>query len=464
MKVGYNNSKIIVLTDEEETDPTQEFNALGNTIASIIKDSPPRFTLGIYGEWGTGKSTLMKLIENKLKTNDNSRDQKILHIWFNAWKFEREEQFAAIALLKTIAYKMTGQDKLDSLSKTIRKSLKILGKDLLQKIATGALLNEKGVEAAENSLNRNMEFLEKIDGLDKDTIYFDGLESIRIKIEEIRRANPEFRLVVYIDDLDRCSPKMALEVLESIKVFLDMEGFVYVIGVSHTTVSKLISQAYKDTGIDGVEYIKKIIQIPIKLPEWSQEDAKIILNQKIIPKLSSKYQKIFSEGNAQTLISELEQNPRRIKRLVNNLMIAHETFSLEKDNELDLTALFLFSILKKRWPLVFQYYVKSSDNFKNLVIDCDDICRADHFKEYEDALKFNPSEQADQIKTRWEVALKQYDLRSNLAHILELDREGVHFIDSYGEKLNEIKDWNLYGLAIDIIEEVDSQHIPKIPL
>ena len=62
------------------------------------------------------------------------------------------------------------------------------------------------------------------------------------------------------------SKKKTLEVLESIKVFLGMEGFMYVIGLSHDIVTKLIDIDYKESGVKGEQYIKKIIQIPITLP------------------------------------------------------------------------------------------------------------------------------------------------------------------------------------------------------
>ena len=62
---------------------------------------------------------------------------------------------------------------------------------------------------------------------------------------------------------NRCSPKKTLEILESIKVFLGMDGFIYVIGMSHDIVSKLIEIEYDKSGVKGEQYIKKIIQIPI---------------------------------------------------------------------------------------------------------------------------------------------------------------------------------------------------------
>ena len=60
-----------ILIDEYDKSPTFEFESLANTIANIIKTSHPRFTTGIYGEWGTGKTTLMKAIQKSLEDNNS---------------------------------------------------------------------------------------------------------------------------------------------------------------------------------------------------------------------------------------------------------------------------------------------------------------------------------------------------------------------------------------------------------
>ena len=145
-----------------------------------------------------------------------------------------------------------------------------MGKDIVRKLAL-QVITEKGIDEFKDNFLEKQKFLNDIE---KDTIYFDGLNAITKKMTEIRakRGGKNYRIVVFVDDLDRCSPKKALEVLESIKVFLDIEGFIYVLGISHKTIDRLITKAYKETGIIGSEYIKKIIQIPIKLPSWESVD------------------------------------------------------------------------------------------------------------------------------------------------------------------------------------------------
>ena len=70
--------KPTILIDEYEIHPTKEFESIGQTIANMIKYSHPRFTTGIYGEWGTGKTTLMRSIEKSLQNDEDKSQQKVL--------------------------------------------------------------------------------------------------------------------------------------------------------------------------------------------------------------------------------------------------------------------------------------------------------------------------------------------------------------------------------------------------
>jgi predicted KAP-like P-loop ATPase len=126
--------KAKILTDDVEPLPILDFEKYSYTIVQLIKDSDPRFSIGIYGEWGTGKTTLMKSIENKI-TNGND----IMTVWFNAWRFEREDQFAIVSLMKTIAYKMSGHPRYKKIKPLFWKGMATIGKGL----ATKYILPEK---------------------------------------------------------------------------------------------------------------------------------------------------------------------------------------------------------------------------------------------------------------------------------------------------------------------------------
>lgn len=342
-----------ILVDEFSSEPINNYEKLSDTLVTIIKNSQPHFTIGIYGEWGTGKTTMMRLVEKKLSDGNDQNKAKILPIWFNAWRYEREEQFATIAMMKTIAYAMTDHQKFESVSKIMKKGLRVLGHDVLRQLAL-QIMTEKGINEFESNFTEKAQFLNRIE---RDTIYFDGLHAISKQMEEIRRApqNKGYRIVVFVDDLDRCSPKKALEVLESIKVFLDIEGLIYVLGISHKTINQLITYAYKKVGVEGSEYIKKIIQIPIKLPLWEDTDLSKLISEKLTVNLKPEYAKLLSQ-NAETIAKVVENNPRQLKRFINSLIIVYETYS-SKEDTLELEKLFISLLIQKRMPKFFLMYV-----------------------------------------------------------------------------------------------------------
>lgn len=95
--------KGLIITDNFSQDPILDFKSYSNAIVKIIECSYPNFTIGIFGEWGTGKTTLMKNVFNELEHNKNNSIFPIFPVWFNAWRYERENEFALFPMLQTIA-------------------------------------------------------------------------------------------------------------------------------------------------------------------------------------------------------------------------------------------------------------------------------------------------------------------------------------------------------------------------
>ena len=442
-----------ILIDDVEEAPTHDFISLSKTISNLIRNSIPHFTIGIYGEWGTGKTTLMKSIESNLQNTESyTNDKKILTMWFNAWKYEREDSLATVSLLKTVGYSMAGHPRFDTLSKTIFRGLTIVSKDMMEHIAMEVVSKQNS--ANDEEIDQKMDYLNK---MYRDSVYCEGLDKIKQEMHAIRNEDPECRVVIFIDDLDRCSPAKALEILESIKLFLDIEGFVFVIGLSHKTVTQLISHEYKATGIRGEDYIKKIIQIPIRIPSWSKDSIIDLITNSIAPKLNSDYTKFLCQ-NSVMVARVVDYNPRQLKRFINNVIVAFETFASKKDSpEIQFNEIFLFKILKSEWPEFYTEFIHNKD-FREIVRWM--ITKPRDLRKYFKYIKTFTEEHPTERKNRRISLLHPLSARTNgriadtqIDILSDFDNDTWIFLDNVKDVLYGIEDWKVVDNVMDVVEE-----------
>ncbi|MFN2434972.1 MAG: pentapeptide repeat-containing protein, partial [Nitrososphaeraceae archaeon] len=290
--------------------------------------------------------------------------------------------------------------------------------------------------------------------LDRDTVYFDGFEEIKKEIKNLRLNNPAFRIIVFVDDLDKCSPKKALEILELIRVFHDIEGFVYIIGISHDMSIKLSNIENNETSRDGEHYIKKLIQVPITLPKWSNQDI-VNLVKDLVKKgmIHDKFKEVVDK-NIELISVAIDNNPREIKRFLNNFFVAHEIFSGKKNFEakelifsgkknFEAKELLLIQAIHLRWNKFYNILLKSDESFfKGLdkYLKMDDETRTKSLDLYE--------EKKDEGDMKvWKV-LRDFKTDSDL----------WNFMVQNSDILRNVRDWNIYRRAIEMAVEPTNIH------
>ncbi len=577
-----------VLTDEAEDHPVLGFEQYAECLVDIIKDTNPRFSIGIYGEWGTGKTTLMKLIENNLNsfvkehtfnwqdliekkdagdrfksflkdsynvdwidnsesTNENDKtlrfkdmnktrtndakgsyDDKSIHslildlndkknrasltidgnfvrdfvvkkeknalvlhleqseiltVWFNAWRYEREDQFAIIALVKTIGFAMSKHPIYKELKPILLNAVKIIGKGFLSDVAS-KYIGEKGVEEFKTKLLPKMEFLSE---LDKDTIYFDAINRIENEMHRILKENPSTRVVVFIDDLDRCSPKKALEVFESVKVFLDIDGFIFIMGLSHETIAKLIEAEYKTTEIIGEEYIRKIIQIPFLLPNWNQSDTTDIIsnllnrsrNYETRSQLDETYSEIIKD-NLELISSVVEPVPREVKRFLNSFIISHKLYSNMpvggKKEEIKPKELLLVQAIKFRWYDFYKIF-SSDKKFRDRIHDLVGYYKSvpirfingkeevsEEIRAIEERINNTPKNDGYEDRVRVDKDTLR-DIRSFTREyktaFTKVDTQLWWLLKEEEETIFKIQNWEIYRRATEISKDIPTLQVRK---
>jgi predicted KAP-like P-loop ATPase len=249
---------------------------------------------------------------------------------------------------------------------------------------------------------------------------------LKLSYDKIRNKDAAKRIVVFIDDLDRCSPLKTLEVFESIKVFLGIVGIIYVIGLSHETVSKLISLQYGASGITGEQYVKKMIQIPISLPKWNSYDIVALIQNLIKKGITAKYKEIIADNKY--LISEaVENNPREVKRFINNFIVSYEIFSKHKN--INPTELLVVQTLILRWSNFFYELLASGQPL---------------LKEAKKYFNMNQIQREIELQS---TSAERNECQVSLRH-LNLEENAWDFIKNHEKIIFGITNWELYRRAV----------------
>lgn len=285
------NMKNRMWKDSEADLDFLNFNYLAEQVVEISKDdnlSPA--TIGVYGDWGSGKSSLMKMVKKSLDTDKNT-----LTVEFNGWLFEGYED-AKTALCGTILDEMHKHEKRFAKAKKKIKALldKVDGGKLLSKgvkygldfLLTGGIgsiteltltglvsaVKQKAGDVSEDEIKK------VVDALKVNDTKRAEIKNFRKTFKEVFEECKGERLVVFIDELDRCTPDTVLDIFEAIRLFLYVPGTTFIIGADERLVSYAVKTKYKDIpghDIDiSKEYLEKLVQYPVKIPQLNESEVR----------------------------------------------------------------------------------------------------------------------------------------------------------------------------------------------
>ena len=434
----------LILTDDIAIDPILDFILYRDAIVTIVKNSYPKFTMGIFGGWGTGKTTLINSIDKALQT-----EKDLIIVRLEAWRY-KQEQFALVSMLKTIAYALPAEKRFEDLKQKLETSaISFLKKtsDILTSIITKYVSEEDEIsqemfDSFKKEFNSKIQLIAE---LDRDAVYFIGFEEIRKEIKNLRLDNPAFRIIVFVDDLEKCSPKKALEILEFIRVFHDIDGFICIIGISQDMMVKLSDIENNETSNEGEHYIKNLIQVPITLPKWSNQDI-VKLVRDFIKKgmIHEKFKEVIDK-NIELISVAVDNNPREIKRFLNNFIVAYEIFSSKKNFEPK--ELLVIQAIHLRWNKFYNILVKSDQTFfKGL----DKYLKMDDETRFKSLDLYEGKKDEGDMKV-WKV-LRDFKTDSDL----------WNFLVRNSGTLRNIQDWSVYRRAIEVVIEPSTMHRKSI--
>lgn len=234
----------------------------------IIGSAPPK-TIAIHGTWGTGKTSVMTQLHKmlggesiysnrtgQLKSIDDV-EKNVKTVWFEAWQYQHEDNIV-IALLKEIREQLSLSGKIyrglkKSSYVTLMTALQSIDLTIEQfgvKFGLGKFVTTLRKEAKDYN---KAHFQEKLSSdvlksmLKKSIDLLLNLDNFNSLKQILSGSNKsERKLVILIDDLDRCEPSVAFKILESIKVYLNLENCIFVIGMDMEAIQRIIAQHYEN--------------------------------------------------------------------------------------------------------------------------------------------------------------------------------------------------------------------------
>lgn len=256
-------------------------------------------TIGLYGDWGSGKSSLMKLAQKKIEEKnteigDEKDSIKTLCIEFNGWLFEGYEDTKTSlcgVILDALADEKRFSKEITDYAKTLIKKIdfnKILGKGIkygLDFFLTGGIgaLTDLTLSSVLSTIKTNVsevqakDLEEILNKFKKDDKTRTEIKNFREEFKQLLQKSNVENVVVFIDELDRCLPDTVLEVFETMRLFLFVEGMSFVIGADERLIQYSIKSKYKEVpgnNLDiGKEYLEKVIQYPLYIPQLTRAEV-----------------------------------------------------------------------------------------------------------------------------------------------------------------------------------------------
>ena len=292
----------MLLADNETKVDLLNNEAIATTIIKLLRDKPDKpVTVGVHGDWGAGKSSVLEMIEAGFEG-----EPKVLCLKFNGWRFQGFED-AKIALIEGI---VTGLiEKRPALTKAgeavkdvFRRIdwLKVAKKagglaftaftgvptpDQIQAILgtiNGVLSNPSQLatkENAEKALGGIKELLKEKDG--ESTNVPEEISAFRKAFDDLLTKAGVEQLVVLIDDLDRCLPDTAIETLEAVRLFVFTSRTAFVVAADEAMIEYSVRKHFPDlpdtTGPQSYarNYLEKLIQVPFRIPALGDTETRI---------------------------------------------------------------------------------------------------------------------------------------------------------------------------------------------
>jgi predicted KAP-like P-loop ATPase len=420
------------------TDKAATVDAFGiekyiNGLNVFITSCNTPMTIAIQGDWGTGKTSMMTMIREKL-------GDKVQSAWFNTWQFSQFSMGDKLPILlltnlmRSINDNETDNINLKQSQEKLGSTLAILGKKVafgvLENVIGGQLADmaEKGLDGAAKALKGTK------DNTEESIDMAQAIEKLKSDFQDYvvkaLNANDKERLVIFVDDLDRLAPSKAVELLEVLKLFLDCEKCVFVLAIDYSVVSRGVADKYGASfdAEKGRSFFDKIIQVPFKLPVASYDISNYVkecFNEINLP--------CEDDAQLKNYIAMIEKsvgnNPRSIKRLFNtylllNSVVIDEILKTDGNKQ----ALFAILCMQQTYEGVYNYIIRNRDN--------NDLINGETLRMFSDKERLQELPIYSDLKMKEDQAEKTAKFFKALFDVLDKDKDKSLSVDEVKSFIN----------------------------
>lgn len=311
--MGKENTKGMGITDmpcTSEEEDLLEISKYVKGLGKFIRECQTPMSIAIQGDWGTGKTSTLNLLKKNLEADKDTNGIKC--VFFNTWQYSQfnMEDSLYVSFVHNLVKQCGGNDE-------ILRTVAGFGKLAFFK----AIDWKFGTNASEI-----------LDGFEK--AKKDQMESVS-KLQEdfaelVKKTGK--RLVIFIDDLDRLNPEVAVELLEIIKLFVNVENSIFVLAIDYEVVVKGVRKKYGENLSEEKcrNFFDKIIQLPFKMPVERYNLTELVR------KAVQEQTHMTDEGVnivAEFISDVMGTNPRTFKRLVNAFFLINSVNEIGEEAE-----------------------------------------------------------------------------------------------------------------------------------
>lgn len=334
---------------------------VGDELARLVLEANAPFTVGVTGKWGSGKTSIMRRayatlgglpLQQPLAFSPPSKEivggPKLLYsnedrkpalnwsktatsvaehtrcVWFSPWQHQNEANPLIPLLLEIESQFKVWYEK--STGKNTARQAFLAASTLLERVIDvgASLFVGKNIkiasgttEAVTKAWKQGDDELTKVsDGQRFHLLFEDAVNTVLAATDNVVKATTHARLVIFIDDLDRCEESVIIQLLEAIKLYLHSKRCIFVLGLDETAVLDALNRHWQRSEDINREYLEKLFQARVAVPLPQKTNVLDLIKNQLVKEV---HDELVDEmtGHIEAL---LEPNPRKVKNFVNGLI------------------------------------------------------------------------------------------------------------------------------------------------